>query len=366
MDRKAFLKIMSAGTVGLMGGSLLQCAQRPDAEPETAGPKALKNWTWMGGKDRSLDQWKQQFARIRAAGLDAVLLNIGIGEDQVEQLIPAAQDEGLEVHAWMVTMMHGGQEEAHHEWYAVNRNGVSTADDPPYVDYYKFMCPSREPVQRYHLKRAERLAEMKGLVSIHLDYIRYPDVILPVALWPKYGLVQDKEYPEFDFCYCEVCRDAFKQQTGLDPLQLEDPPSNEAWLQYRYDSITHVVNRMADAVHARGKQLTAAVFPTPDIARALVRQDWTRWNLDAVLPMMYHSFYNEDVAWVGKATREGVEALAGAFPLYSGLYIPALTPDELAQAAELALENGAGGVVLFEGWAPTEEHWTRLAAVLKA
>jgi len=32
------------------------------------------------------------------------------------------------------------------------------------------------------------------------------------------------------------------------------------------------------------------------LAKKLVRQDWTRWDLDAVLPMLYHNFYNEDLA----------------------------------------------------------------------
>ncbi len=372
MDRKHFLSLVSAGAVGLAGGSLLRCntgdsdSTSASSTPPPSPERALKHWAWMGEGNEgwTLDEWKQQLGQMRAAGISAVLFHEGI--KILNELVPAARQEGLEVHLWNVTMMEGGMEDEHPEWYAVNRKGESAAVKPAYVPYYKFMCPSREPVQEFLAEQIGALAQIEGVTSIHLDYIRYPDVILPVALWPKYDLVQDKEYPAFDYCYCDVCRDAFKQQTGLDPLELDDPPANQAWLQYRYDTITRVVNRLADVVHENGKQLTAAVFPTPDIARALVRQDWTRWNLDAVLPMIYHSFYNEDVAWVGEATREGVEALAGKFPLYSGLFVPELNPDELAQAAELALANGAQGIVLFQGKTPTEEHWTKLSAVLKA
>ena len=82
--------------------------------------------------------------------------------------------------------------------------------------------------------------------------------------------------------------------------------------------------------------------------------------------MIYHSFYNEDVAWIGEATRAGVEALDGKFPLYSGLFVPELTPDELAQAADLSLANGAEGIVLFQGRTLTESHWQKLAEVIKA
>lgn len=351
MDRKTFLQLLSGGALAFAArASRVQAAQ----------PR--KHWTWMRGPTDDLDRWRARFDRIREAGLQAVLL--GGGPEDLALLTPLARAAGLEVHAWTVIMMRGGMEAEHPEWYAVNRNGVSTVEKPPYVDYYKFMCPSREPVRAYLAERIAEVARQEGIVSVHLDYIRYPDVILPVSLWPKYNLVQDKEYPDFDYCYCEVCRAAFEAETGLDPLALEDPPAHAAWLQYRYDGITRVVNELADVAHGHGKQITAAVFPTPDIARRLVRQDWVNWNLDAVLPMVYHSFYEEPVSWVGQATREGVEALDGRFPLYSGLYVPELNPQELAQAAALALENGAEGVVLFEGWGPTEEHWAQLGKVL--
>jgi uncharacterized lipoprotein YddW (UPF0748 family) len=136
-------------------------------------------------------------------------------------------------------------------------------------------------------------------------------------------------------------------------------------VQYRYDSITRVVGELADVVHASGKPVTAAVFPTPTIARRLVRQDWTRWNVDAVLPMIYNGFYNEDVAWIEGATREGVTALSGRIPLYSGLYVPDLPPVDLARAVERSLAGGANGVSFFEGNTLTPEHWEAVAPILQ-
>jgi len=90
--------------------------------------------------------------------------------------------------------------------------------------------------------------------------------------------------------------------------------------------------------------------------KKLVRQDWTAWDLDMVFPMIYHSFYREDVDWIGTATGEGVQALKGEFPLYSGLFIPALTPDEMARAIETSLDNGAGGVTFFAERSLTRKH----------
>ncbi len=88
--------------------------------------------------------------------------------------------------------------------------------------------------------------------------------------------------------------------------------------------------------------------------------------MDGIHPMIYHSFYEKDVAWIEEATRQGVTALGGRFPLYAGLFVPALTPDELAEAARRALAGGAAGVSLFEGKGTSEAHWNRLAEVLGA
>lgn len=326
---------------------------------------AKKHWAWARGDFSTMEPWKPKFARWKAAGIDAILPNVAAPE-VLERIVPVAHEAGLEVHAWIITMMRGGMAESNPHWYAVNREGASTATDPPYVDYYRFLCPNRPDVHDHLAAHYAEMAQVPGVVSLHLDYIRFPDVILPEALWPTYDLVQDQEYPPFDYCYCDVCRALFKSQTGIDPLKLDDPASNAAWLQFRYDSITRVVEMLRAVVHGHDRLLTAAIFPTPTIARRLVRQDWDRWPLDAFLPMIYHSFYNEDLAWIEASTREGVMALAGRAPLYAGLYVPELTPDELARATRHALDGGAAGVALFEAQAPTEAHWNALAPVLKA
>ena len=76
-------------------------------------------------------------------------------------------------------------------------------------------------------------------------------------------------------------------------------------------------------------------------------------------------FYKEDLAWIERATREGVVALGGRIPLYTGLYVPDLPPADLARAAERAFAGGARGISVFEGNTLTVEHWEALAPVLK-
>ena len=268
-----------------------------------------------------------------------------------QDTVRLARARGLAVHHWRWALCRGGAlVREHPEWYAVNRKGVSTAEKPPYVHYYRFLCPSREEVVDHLVKDYVRAASREGLAGVHLDYIRYPDVILPRALWQKYDLVQDRELPAFDYCYCTACRQGFAKEHGVDPLELPDPPASAAWRRWRWDRVTRIVDAVVEAVRPLGKQVTAAVFPTPAIARRLVRQDWTRWDLDAVLPMTYHSFYEKPVGWIEEAVREGVEALGGKRPLYPGLSLSALKTGEAYEAAVVAARaGGASGIALFGG-----------------
>ena len=361
MNRRRFLWTMGAGAAVAAARAAAIRATPP--EPAHLPPARLKHWAWMRGNVTMMDEWRRTLGRLRSAGIEAIL--IGGTPDSYRTVAPVVRAEGLELHAWLFTLMRGEHVKTHPEWYAVSRAGVSTAERPPYVNYYRFLCPSRDEVREYLAGVVRELAEVEGLAGVHLDYIRYPDVILPVALWPKYNLVQDKEYPEFDFCYCKVCRDLFKRQSGIDAAEIADPPAHRAWLRYRYDSITRVVSDLAAIVRSRGKPITAAVFPTPAIARALVRQDWTTWKVDAVLPMVYQGFYKEDVAWIERATREGVKALGGRLPLYAGLYVPDLPPADLGRAIERALAGGASGVSVFQGDTLTPEHLEAFSAAVK-
>ncbi len=72
-----------------------------------------------------------------------------------------------------------------------------------------------------------QIADVQHLDGIHLDYIRFPDVILAKGLWKKYNLVMDKEYPQFDYCYCDKCVGDFKAKTGIDIKAVEEPSEVE-------------------------------------------------------------------------------------------------------------------------------------------
>jgi uncharacterized lipoprotein YddW (UPF0748 family) len=130
---------------------------------------------------------------------------------------------------------------------------------------------------------------------------------------------------------------------------MEYPDASLSWRLYRYESINNIVNQIAVVAKQHNKKLTAAVFPTPEVARRIVRQDWTNWNLDGVFPMTYNKFYQEDIQWIGDAVKEGIHFLHGKFPLYAGLYLPDFNndPQQIKAAIKVSLDNSAAGVSFF-------------------
>lgn len=346
MNRRTFMNRTGLAALGLAG--LHPTLHVGGADTPASVKTVQKNWIWTGTDDRSTtDQQKKRFAGLREAGIQAVLFS-GVNP----KVFGLAKEAGLETHAWTWTLCRGDRDliQKHPEWYVVNRQGESASNKPAYVDYYHFLCPSQEGVADHMAKVFSDLSDTANLDGVHLDYIRYPDVILPLALWKKYNIVQNEELPPYDYCYCDVCRAAFKKLTGKDPLKLPDPPADSEWRNYRYQTVTRFVNRMVEVAHGKGRQITAAVFPSPSIARKLVRQDWPQWNLDAVLPMTYNRFYNEEVEWIEKTVREGVTALPANRPLYAGLYLPDIhSEEEFDRAVRAARAGGAAGVSLFGG-----------------
>ena len=177
-----------------------QTKSPPTKTESTAVANPFKVWTWLTAKSDWTDStYQSKFQRLAESGIDAVLINTGTNPAELARLTPIASEEGLEVHAWIMAMNRPGDTVAlqHPDWYAVSREGKSCFDTRPYVGYYQWMCPTRPESRGHVLNLVKRLAEVPGVASVHLDYIRYSDIFLPIGLLPKYDLVQNEELPEF-------------------------------------------------------------------------------------------------------------------------------------------------------------------------
>lgn len=303
-------------------------------------------WTWLDYRPTS--NFDSLCREMQYLGIDGVMLNAP-SPDDYRVAIPIAHKYGIKVVAWLWTMNLEHDREKilkeHPEWFSVNRNGKSLADTTAYVGYYKFLSPVLPEVKDYIKKKIESYCAVEGLDGISIDYHRYVDVVLPTTLWPKYNIVQDREYAAWDYGYHPVAIQKFKDQYGYDPRTQKDPSSDLKWRQFRCDQITDVANMIADVVHASGKIMAASPFPTPKMASRMVRQDWGKWNLDMVFPMVYSNFYTEDASFVRDCTIENARDKNKMTSLYCGLM--ASNSDAMFTEMDEALNHGAQGIAIF-------------------
>lgn len=95
----------------------------------------------------------------------------------------------------------------------------------------------------------------------------------------------------------------------------------------------------------------------------MVRQRWDKWNVDAVLPMIYNSFYDEEVNWIGYATGQGVADLKSKnTELHTGIYVPNIS------AEDLDFENFNLSIFQTKAWGfhKTKNHTQKMGVVCRA
>ena len=377
--------------LGLMAG-VSSCQQ----EAATADI-SVYGWYKWNPEDVSADSLKATFEMWKSHGVVGVCVECGGFEfDRIETAAKLAHEVGLEYHAWVPSMLQGGKPEG---WYTVNREGKSAFNpkDRAYVEYYQTVDPHNPEVVKYLAENYAKVAEIPEVDYVQLDYIRYADVVLSEGLWVKYDTIighdwgnleigplegsakpaSVNEYPAADYCYCDDCVADFKEKTGIDMKEKlaagVDPAAVPEWAQFRCDNVTNCVNAICEAVHAKGKKISADVFPGPhSYAEWMVRQQWQNWDVDCYFPMNYNDFYLKGADWVGTVTKEEVETVEGKKPIYSGLFIchdwqnksgeidpenSGLVPSEIAAAVKAAKDAGAAGICLFCPNHMTEEHW---------
>ena len=332
--------------IALLLGTIIgisACTQSKKTEKKGEYPMF---WTWMDYRPGM--NFDSVCVVMSETGIDGVMLNAPTPDDY-RVAIPIAHKHGIEVYAWLWTMNleHDRAQivKEHPEWFSVNRKGESLADNVAYVEYYKFMCPALPEVREHIKKKIVAYCEVEGLNGIAIDYHRLVDVILPTTLWSRYGIVQDREYPEWDYGYHPAMIEMFQAKHGYDPRELEDPSTDDNWLQFRCDQVTEVANEIAEVVHSYNKVMAASPFPTPAMSRRMVRQDWGKWNLDIVFPMVYHNFYTGDVSFVSDCTIENVRDKNPMTTLYCGLN--ATNGPMMFDCMDAALDNGAQGISIF-------------------
>ena len=222
--------------------------------------------TWMRYSSKTEIDWINFFNKYKKAGITDYFIQGN--PSQLKELINLTKKLEINIHAWVWTLNRPNDKEAmkNKKWYSVNKLGQNSYDSRPYVDYYQWLSPFSQGARGHIKQLINKLSKIEGLASVHLDYVRYCDVILPIKLQPKYGLDQSYEMPEYDFGYHPVGREIFKKEYGVDPIELKNDDFKDEWLKFRLDAVTSLVNELAQIAHSNGTKISAAVFPYPELS----------------------------------------------------------------------------------------------------
>jgi len=304
-------------------------------------------WTWLDY--RPAVNYDSIFSLYSTHGVHGVNMNVHGDLEAFQTIIPVAKKYHIDLYAWFWGLNQIPLAAKHPEWLDYNAKGESLANVKAYVDHYKFINPAIPEFREELKKQIETLCNIKGLKGISLDFTRYVDAILPVGIQPKYNIVQDKVYPQWDYGYHPVAIEKFKKLYGYDPRMSADPAQDSVWFQFRLNQVTECVLPLVKIIHHHKKLISASPFPTPSLARYLVRQDWTKWNLDFYLPMIYYGFYKQNYEWLGTATKECVNGIEKKSKIFSAIFVNDVKKDGVSvkQLIKIAMDNGSEGVAFF-------------------
>ena len=332
---------------------------------------------WDGAT--SAESLKKDFRQWKQKGATGICFDAGMDCKRIALAARLAHEAGLEYHAWVPVLAQQGLPQA---WYTVNRMGQNASERPAYEARNTMLDPRNCEVHKYLAKKLAEIASVQQVDYVLLDDLRYAEAILPKGLSQQYGLMMNGEYAPADYCYCADCTRIFQDLTGTDILRVADPSKIQAWAQFRCDALTDLANELCTVIHTHGKKVSASVFPNiEDNARKMVRQEWPKWNLDAVFAANFNDFYAEQPWWIGQAVREEVQAVQGKdIPVYSCFWVcrdwehkapeadgavSGLTPSQFGEAVMGSVRNGAAGVSLLTAADMTDAHWGSFAQAVR-
>jgi uncharacterized lipoprotein YddW (UPF0748 family) len=302
------------------------------------------------------------------------------GTDPLATLLERAHAAGLRVHAWVNVLSLAGNRDAPilralgRGAVAVDRFGRSLLDYPGYDvpapdrRYYRMGTPAifLDPAapglaDELAATYAELLTRYPALDGLHLDYIRYPDV-LPFSPGSRFGV-------GLDFGYGEASRARFRRETGLEAPFGKALGNANRWDDWRRDQVTALVARIATAARAArpGVALSAAVWTWADRAYLALGQDWRRWLEDGQLDFAVAMAYTLD----DRLLRYQVERFA-RLPLGDriwiglGTWLFASEPARAVEQLRIARAAGARDESLFSYDAIAQAPALRAALVAEA
>jgi len=291
------------------------------------------------------------FYRSELVPRSDLLADQPVSFDPLARLLDRARSRGLQVHAWMNTLLCAGFGRVlpaghvvgpHPGWIMVPRAAARAALDargeslialvarhsgPDAEGLY--LSPSAPEVGDHLEAVVRELLRSYPVDGLHLDFIRYPG-------------------PEYDYSRAALDGFAARVGPGGDRLELTERAPAE-WAGYRRDVLTALVDRLSRAARRERPRLLVSAAVTADEAQAMVArfQSWPEWisrgSIDAVCPMAYSA----DSRIFSGQIRDARDRAGTSAPVWAGVGAYRLDVRGVIEKVRLARSAGAAGVLVF-------------------
>lgn len=336
---KTMIKILKpflfAGFILICSMSNWNCSRKPQNNPEV---RAV--WLHHGLFDRSeaiaREQVRNLFDSYKEIGINnlfcynTLMDEHNLGWDYLQLLIEEGHKRDIKIH----TIFYPGHEvnlekemTEHHGWLIQNMDST--------------ICPNFNialpEVRQYWVDRVS-MALKYEIDGIHLDYIRFPV----------------NQHFSYDNLTCSM----FKKEFGYSPMDVSHDSGSMIWcewIKWNGKQVTSLVSEIKDLIVKSGKKvlLGADVFPSLEIAKVEIGQDWSEWArmglIDFICPMLYCN----DLDLFKEYVDDAITASGNNCAVWPGIGIATshnkINKEILIQEINISREKGTGGVVFFSG-----------------
>jgi uncharacterized lipoprotein YddW (UPF0748 family) len=255
-----------------------------------------------------------------------ILLDQPADFDPLAMFIELAHAKNIQVHAWMnafYTYEGSGRKPSspkhvinrHPEWVLTNRAGKSLAQytREELNEHHAegiYLSPCIPAAREYLAGVYLEVVQKYNVDGIHFDFIRFP-------------FSGNQINSDWDLGYSELARKAFKEEHGMDPLEL-DPKKKEhvqLWNNWRRICVSRLVEDVNKKAHALKPDIrvSAAVLERYHLARDChCFQDWIEWLQSGKIDTCCIMAYNTDNPLVGQIIRMATEN-KGKGTIWAGL-----------------------------------------------
>jgi uncharacterized lipoprotein YddW (UPF0748 family) len=220
--------------------------------------------------------------------------------------------------------------------------------------HYASPCVAYEEVRQYNIKRILGLVEKYPDVDgIHIDWVGQEVEFYHGPAWVA-------------SCYCDACRDGFRRDHGLDPLEIArdsslHPGMVDKWKRWRLEMVNRYVKELGKTVKGANTDLAFSATAHQTLGHKDVVdgpyacsgnfQEWGRWMAEGWMNFFTLMAYTCDNAGFRQHLKQvrRAEALAGDKSFaYVGIGQSYLVDEEqLPQQIEIIRNHGISGFAIF-------------------